>query len=465
MKGRELFIIVDPVETHGELASNPIIQKINSIIVFINNYRFRQEEKRDAAYQKRHLEAAIASDIKAREKIAAYFCDDISLRGIQRAVSEQLDKTFRARWRDKHASIIKEEFDRFLKHKKFIHLTALELAVCGVLVDALIILLCKVQDGLQIDAACVAIAKSQRDFQELRSQIQDCMLYHADIFGKNAKDNQANDFKGSDLLLNLIVTLETYASVDLGKERTELWPDTSYLQIMPILPFVKQISDSQTVKDFCENYFVESPGGDDVRRLQSNVKNELQLVDVLPRIIEPKPSFIVNIPEPVEDSASQGCLPWSFWSKPVPVAKVEVEPDLHRSIIPTNDFSLESMHRLYSNFQAVTKKQNQKMRLKRMLRNEIKMLKDILGREIAELEEPSCCSCFSFFWSATLRKKKAKFAALDYVYNAATLPELGLRAREELGKDLVCAGLWSRTEKVLRRVSQSIPANYEVFAL
>lgn len=464
MDSREL-IIIDPIVIEGELEQNPIVEKINTIINYINQNRFRQQEVQDHEYLKEHPQATMATDIKLRETISRNLGNQDNMNGILTEVREKLNGNCDAEESERRFAIFLEITGNFFQHLKFIHLTAVELAIVAMMVDTLIILLYKAQAGLKDDDALICVTNKQNELLRVREGIKACMQYHAAIFEANSEKKTTQNFYYSDILINLFEAIEKETGTQLVNERKDLWPDMSYLQALPEVPFYKQ-EEPQNVRQFFATFVESSPPADtDVDKLVNEFRYELDLLD---DDVSPIPVSISSD----SDSASTGCFGW-FGSRPATKVKppqivlddddlLDDADEAHAPLTEAERHDLDDMIRLMSSFNERAQKQIDEIKFFEDLKKETMALQQTLAEEIAELQEPRCCS---FFWTGTLRKKLSKESALRYVLEASTPQELADRANEKLtgdDKGLVCAGIRSRTEAMLNHIANVVQIRYPI---
>ncbi len=473
MEGREL-IIVAQIKIDGELEQNQVIQKINIIIDFINKYRYRLPAEKDQEYKQKNPQADMRKDVELREKIARDLSSQANVMGIYQQVEEALKQRYsQEAERERHFANFKLVANDFFKHIQFAHLTAVELAIVGMMIDTLLILLYQAHHNLQDDEAQIGVVNKQNELLRIRESLAACMAYHKAIFEHNCAANDKKEFNYSDIVINLFEAIEKGTGIRLAEERRDLWPDMSYLLTLPEIPFYK-LDEPKTVARYFDDFRSSLPPGiDDVDQLTDDIRAELSLLDEEEKVAS------ASQPVQVEEApTSAGCFSgWSFWSraqttvqaaqplKPLVVSAgdwVDLDSGEEGATLEESEvenYALDDVIRLMSSFNKKAQDQLEKMDLEQSLRKELYDLQQALLSEIGKLQELGCFSCFSFFWIGTLRKKLHKEAALNYVLGASTLEELGQRANDKLtddGKDMVCAGWHSRTEAALKHVNDVV---------
>jgi hypothetical protein len=445
--------IIHPIIVSGELEQNLIILKINTIIDFINKNRYRQQAEQGEKYQQGHPQASLSRDIQVRESIALNLKNENNIVEMINEVTASLKKKYKKeRERQAQYDKFRDVADPFLRNVQFVHLTAAELAIVGMSIDTLLILLHKVRDNLTDDDALQIITKKQKEILKVREDVSKCMAYHQAVFNANMNKK---DFYYSDIVYNLFETIERETGVELRSERNDLWPDMSYLEILPPLPFNKQAEPKKVADYFSEYQQTPAPGIEHINQLTDDIKNELLLLD------EEEPLKVKQEPAP---ATSTGCFSGGFWSRPVvtpevtSVAAVVKSNNLDDESSPAvatrhvEDKTMDDIIRLMKNFNEKAEQDLADLKLYDSFRAELIELQNDLKSEINQLKQPSCFSCF---WAGSVTKKIAKQNAIEHVLSAGTLKELGRYAHDELNgphKDLVLAGWFSRTEKLLKRI-------------
>jgi len=451
------FIIVEPIAESGELQHNSIIQKINVIIAFINNNHYRRQDEKDQDYLKKYPEATLSGDIKLREKLALTLKDQKNISVMITEVNDALKKKYNKRQdQEKKYDRFRDIADKFLTHIEYAHLTAAELAIVGMSIDTLLILLPQARNNMSDDEALQQIAEKQRELLKIRDKLAACMAYHKSVF----TENNEKDFIYSDIIINLYNAIEYETDIKLDEDRKGLWPDMSYLQILPPVPFYKQTEPKTVAQYFAEYSELPPPGFAEVDQLADEIKHELRLLDEEEKV----PTVEIS---PVSTPHASCFSPWSIFSRsnniPVTIAQpaanlledwdeVDIPLEIQIDDDATETKTMDDIIRLMESFNEKAKQEIKELQFFDELRGDINKLRNQLHDEIIELQKPSC---FSFFYTGTLNKKIAKYRALGDILDGSSIVELSRRAKDQMtaaNSGLVLAGLRSRTEAMFKRL-------------